>query len=257
MSKLQTSSSKWIKTQVDITTTQAFRIVFQVTTDDGGTYLAIDDIKYKTGACSGTGVSTLPPIPTTVVPIASLSCNFRGSWELCGWTSPISTLTGVNTAWKVGYASLESHPYQPKGDHTTGSSEGGYAYIYHSSTDVTYNNFKQRKAVMTVTNKQPITSGTTTPFCFTLWYFMKTSGYVELNITVSDQNKNVVKLDTRQNGQGEEWKMMQLEAPGDKTGYVYSISALARLGKINEHDYFFVKFKNYNLDENFRPGINR
>ena len=219
-----TYSSSWIYKTVDISTTKDFRIILSVTTKSPSTYIGVDNIKYKSGTCSGTALTTLPPMPTTVIPLSTLSCDFE-QITLCNWVNnPKST---VYNRWKVYHYNLVPRTaLMPEHDHTKNNIFGSYAYILNKASD----SLLAVNAEMTVTNNA-VTPGYVSPFCFSLWFYMKSNGYVKLNVSVIAPDNRLVNTFIRENGQGDQWNQMQFEAPGDKNGYRYSIYAFARQGK--------------------------
>ena len=218
-----TYSSSWIYKTVDISTTKDFRIILSVTTKSPSTYIGVDNIKYKSGTCSGAALTTLPPIPTTVIPISSLSCDFE-LHTLCNWVN--GPMSNQFNRWKLYlYYLVPSGSLLAGYDHTKNSKLGSYAYISSMASDT----FPSVKAEMSVTNNA-VTAGSVSPFCFSLWYYMRATGYVQLNVSVIGPDNSVARFFTRDYGQGDKWNLMQLEAPGDKNGYRYSVSAFARLG---------------------------
>ena len=226
--------------QVDLSSTKPFRIAFQVDSYTPNTYLAIDDISYRLGTCSG--APPTPPAPPTQPPIGpalSMDCNFESS-SYCNWKS---TLTGTNY-WRIGIGSSRDSPILPGADHTRQNAFGHYLYLYHNGNDFV----TTKRASLSVVNNVPI-SGTPTPFCLTLWYYMKGQGTFSFNLTVTAPDNTIKGISSRNNGQGEKWNMLQIEAPGDKSGYTYMISASAHYGKFlrNYHDkiYYNISISKY------------
>ena len=92
---------------------------------------------------------------------------------------------------------------------------------------------------MSITNNA-VTGGAVRPFCFTLWYIMRADGYVGLNVTAIGPDNKLASFIHRDEDQGDKWNQLQFETPGDKNGYIYTISAVARLGmsSVFEQDLF-------------------
>ena len=213
--------------QVDLSSTKPFRIGFQVDSYTPNTYLAIDDISYRLGTCSG--APPTPPAPPTqppITPALSMNCDFESS-TYCNWRA----LTGsFPNYWTIGTGSSRSSTILPSADHTRQSSYGHYLFIYHNGNDF---NLNVKQAKLSVVNNVPIApNASPTPFCLTLWYYMKGQGTVGLNVSVNAPDNTLKNFMTRQNGQGEKWNMLQVEAPGDKPGYSYTISARVYYGKL-------------------------
>ena len=216
------SSSPWTLKQVDIYSKSAFRISFQVDTYSPKTYLAIDDINYRLGTCSGAPpTSPLPPTQPPIPPALSMNCDFESdSLSYCNWRAT------VDNNWKIWAGPKDTKLNMPNADHTKQNNLGHYLYIVHSVVD----NILMRKASLSIVNNVSIT-GTPTPFCLTLWYYMQ--GYMEvgLNVTITAPNHTLNKALLRENDKGEKWKMLQIEAPGDKQGYIYTLNAYTRFGE--------------------------
>ena len=60
---------------------------------------------------------------------------------------------------------------------------------------------------------------------------MDGTGSVALNVSIISPNNTLAKALVRQNEKGEKWKKLQIEAPGDKQGYTYTLNANARFGE--------------------------
>ena len=235
-SKLTPSQRQWTKQMINITipaaiaVNSALRVVFQLISRVPSTYLAIDDITYQTGLCT-TASPTPPPLsttPPTMDPSLTLLCDFE-SGSTCNWKNNPSNL------WVVAnFASFLTHPGDyipmlPKVDHTKKNNEGYYAYVQHSSMNLD----KSKKAFMSIIDYGVAGSGIAV--CFRLWYYMKTTGYSRLNVTITSPGNSVVARATREYGQGEQWNQLQLEVQEHQldhmSSYNFSISAEVNFGE--------------------------
>ena len=186
------------------------------------TYLAIDDVSYRLGTCSG--APPTPPAPPTQPPIPpplNMNCDFE-SHTICNW----KLLTGT-TFWKIGTGSSRVSTILPGADHTKQSANGYYLYVYHNGND----NVAVKQASLSIVNNVPIV-GPPTPFCWTFWYYLKGNGYFGLNVTVTAPDNTLKNFITRSSSTNDKWNMLQIETPGDRPGYTYTFSALVHYGKL-------------------------
>ena len=77
----------WIEINIDIQMTQEFKISFEVTTNVSNTYIALDDISYRSGKCSPKELSTtMTPLQSTSIAVQhkqQVSCDFEsGKFKL-------------------------------------------------------------------------------------------------------------------------------------------------------------------------------
>lgn len=213
----------WRQNKVEINSTQPFRISFNVTSYSFYTYLAIDDITYRPGSCNPTTATTpKPTLPPTVSPDNSLSCTFENN-NVCNWKK------GFNWFITSGNDGFKKFDLMPKIDHTRMNGYSKYAYISHDLYDE-HASISEITANMTATDTTYVPYQDAIPMCFTLWYYMRTTVYVQLNITVKTPQNYLTKSIMRERDQGDLWHKLQFETFEDRSGYVLTISAYARYG---------------------------
>ncbi|XP_067164971.1 apical endosomal glycoprotein [Apteryx mantelli] len=102
--------SAWHRGQVTIQTDGDWRAIFEAAGGGGDrTYIALDDLHVRNGACSEPG-----------------SCDFE--LDMCGWSSPSDDNPhGFAWGWKSGVP-LAKYP-GPEQDHTLGTEDGHYVYF--------------------------------------------------------------------------------------------------------------------------------
>ena len=222
-SKLTPTQRQWTKQMVNISVPavsagNVIRVVFQLISTVPSTYLAIDDITYRTGLCTS-ALPTPPPLgttPPTMEPSLTLACDFEGE-RMCNWKNdPV-------TPWKI-----ESFIGNIR-DHTGRSAIGSFAYVQHTSMD---SNKAFKKAFMSIIDYGVAGSGGAV--CFRLWYQMKSRGYSRLNVTITAPDNTIVAMTAREYSQGEQWNQLELEVHEQELGhmsYNFSISAQVNYGK--------------------------
>ena len=213
----------WTKTTVDISSLKPFRISMSVTSNTPAIYLAVDDFTYKSGTCSGTAVTT--PVPTGA-PIADVKCDFE-SRTLCSWKSQTyQTYQTFNITSPNETPVMGSNNLFPVSDHTAMSSYGHYAYIAH--TLVEQNKLVGDSSATIYNQLNPI--GYRGPVCLSLWYYMRTNSFAQMNITIKDASNNVIELWSREGGQGEKWNLANFEINANGSENTIFISALVKYG---------------------------
>jgi len=164
-----TKINSWTQVEIDLDKgSNQFQIQFIASNDGENTkFLAIDDIQLSSGTCKP--VATTTPKPTENPLAVDVTCSFNVS--ACDWHNTSSPTT--NGAFRL------SDPYHhkyglPKYDHF-GNNKGKYIYLYNGQS----NGSIIRGGMHTIEKY----SGKTTYVCLSFWFYMRTDGNANFNLT--------------------------------------------------------------------------
>ncbi len=205
----------WVRVDVDLQMSQEFKISFRVKSTIPSTYIALDDISYRSGSCNQSttvSVTTLAPVPPS-----NLDCNFDFG-QLCNWN------TGSNP-WSLNTVNLALLSMMPTIDHSKQSANGRYAYVIHTIQDQR-DGLPQRLASMTAIDNA-VNKGS---ICVSLWYYMRTYTLAYFNVTINGSDPLKALTISRFNDHGEKWNLLRFDANELSIGNQFTISALVKNG---------------------------
>lgn len=184
-----------------------------MTATQPSTYLAIDDIVFRSGTCSATPTTmTTIPLPT-VIPANDLTCNFDQG-TTCIWTNNQAYPFSINNP------SSQLQQMMPNIDHTTQASRGRYVFVLHTDQDQVNIKYASLSAM---DNGIPNFNGN---ICISFWYYMRSNGInTYFNVSVSNR------VLSRFGDHGEKWNQLRFDAYESPSGNLITISAAAQFGK--------------------------
>jgi hypothetical protein len=203
----------WVYRQVDIHSEAQFRLAFHVYSRNASTYLAMDDITYTIGSC--TNATTVTSTTPSHTDLQYLSCDFE-SITFCNWQN------NASFPWKFNNINVQLLPMMPTVDHTKQNVMGRYVYVYHDQTNAATNS--SNSAVMS------IDSNYLGAICVSFWYYMRTNGRSQINVTLAAPGVPNPVIALRTNDKGEQWNLFTLDANEQGNGYIITISALVSYG---------------------------
>ncbi|XP_022097778.1 MAM and LDL-receptor class A domain-containing protein 1-like isoform X1 [Acanthaster planci] len=178
--KYGTQGNQWFKGQKSIASDDAWSVIFEAFRGpENQADIALDDIFLEAGPCP-----------------ASTLCDFE--FDFCGWTQDQTD----NFDWTRSYGGTPSSGTGPTTDHTTGTTQGFFAYIETSSPIVTGQIARLLSPVFDDTNGE----------CLHMWYHMYGDGIGSLKVFGFD---TVTQVETGplfeiSGGQYNEWRFTQI-----------------------------------------------
>jgi hypothetical protein len=205
----------WVRVNVDLQIAQEFKISFRVNSTIPSTYIALDDISYRSGSCNQSATVSVPTLAP--VPPSDLDCNFD-SESFCNW------ITGSNP-WSLNDINLVLLPMMPTIDHSKQSPNGRYVYVIHTTQDQK-SGLPRRLASMTAKDNANNNGST----CVSLWYYMRTDGLAYFNVTINGSDPLKALTISRFNDRGEKWNLLRFDVNELLFGNQFTISALVTNG---------------------------